>query len=386
MEGKGTYGIVYSNPRFPFSVKYNFLLEEEEINDESIKILKDKNEVSKIFFEYKNYLFEKNNYILLCKYNFPDIYFNKPLHFGFVDEKNIRNSIVYTYNWGGFKNDFKKIIMDNPFQITFPKGKSITKNKDLTIDEFYRKSINIIYSIKYLNENNFIFDDFKLSNIIEVDEIYKISDYSSIIHLDNLKEKYFNSYLDNYFYYIYLPVLNQALIYYLENGNYKYQEIYNDNYKDSDKFITNIIYKLYQTFEDYKLDIDFFDLIENKIIELNINDIFKLLMNYRKEKNNNKVFFTKFIEYLDLTYKDDNLKKIKDISDRINLFSLGMYFLAIFNINNNSFFNIYCFEDSLQVKILVLIAYLTLNFINIDNKILIFNPNIDNIIEYVCND
>jgi hypothetical protein len=108
-------------------------------------------------------------------------------------------------------------------------------------------------------------------------------------------------------------------------------------------------------------------------------------MNYRKEKNNNKAFFKKFIEYLDLTYKDDNLKKIKDISDRMNLFSLGMYFLAIFNINNSSFLNIYCYEDSLQVKILVLIAYLTLNFINIDNKILIFKPDINYIIENIYN-
>lgn len=49
MEGEGTYGIIYSNPRFPFHVKYNFLLEKIE-DDESIKNLKDINyEVSKIF-------------------------------------------------------------------------------------------------------------------------------------------------------------------------------------------------------------------------------------------------------------------------------------------------------------------------------------------------
>lgn len=56
MEGKGTYGIVYSNPRFPFSVKYNFLIEKIE-SDESIKNLKNINyEVSKIFFYFDEYI------------------------------------------------------------------------------------------------------------------------------------------------------------------------------------------------------------------------------------------------------------------------------------------------------------------------------------------
>lgn len=382
MEGKGTYGIVYSNPRFPFFMKYNFLLEEINNDDESIENLNNKNEVSKIFFYYEDYLFEKNNYILLCKYNLPDIYFNKPIHFGFIDKENVINSITYTYDWSGYKYDFKKIILNVPFQITFPKGKNIFTNYELKIEDFYKKSLNMIYCIKYLNDNDFIFDDFKISNIIEVDEIYKVCDFSSILYINDLKVKYKETCLYSYFYYIYSPILNQTLIYFLKNGDYEYQEIYDEDYYYNYKYIKNIIYQLYITFKKYSLDIDFIEIIENKTIKISILNIFKLLIKFRKEKNNNKYFFKKFIEYLNSKYKDDNYKKIQDIIQRINLHSLGMYFLSIFNEKNN-FLDLFCFENSLQVKILILSIRLILNFIIIDNEIYIFQPNINEIIENI---
>lgn len=73
-------------------------------------------------------MLEKNNYLsILSTYNFPDIYFNKPLYFGLINENNVINSNVYTYEWGNFKYNFKKIISNVPFQITFPKGKVYLK-------------------------------------------------------------------------------------------------------------------------------------------------------------------------------------------------------------------------------------------------------------------
>lgn len=390
MEGKGTYGIVYSNPRFPFSVKYNFLIEKIE-SDESIKNLKNINyEVSKIFFYFDEYILEKNNYLsILSKYNLPNIYFNKPLYFGLIDEKNVINSNIYTYKWSNFKYDFKKIISNVPFQITFPKGKNIFKNNEITIEDFYKKSLNIIHFTKYLNENDLIFDDFKLPNIIEVNETYKICDFSSILNINELKNKYNDSFLHNYFYYIYLPILNQSLDYYLKDKNhekeYEYEDIY-DNDDHNNKYIKNIIYFIYDTFKKYKLDIDLIDIIENKTLTINIYDIFKTLISFRKVKNNNKLFFQKFIEYLDLKYKEDNSKKIQDITQRINLFSLGIYFLNIFDEKNN-FLDIFSLknslQDSLQIKILRLISYLILNFIKIDDKIYIFKANINEIIENI---
>jgi hypothetical protein len=107
IEGYGSYGIIYSTPRLPYSIKYNFskkildnffeepfpYIEDYSSDDNKDDYKSDnflKNEASKVFFDTESYDIELGEYIyVLSNYNIPDEYFNKPLNYGLINKKYI---------------------------------------------------------------------------------------------------------------------------------------------------------------------------------------------------------------------------------------------------------------------------------------------------------
>ena len=387
-EKKGNYSIVYYEPRFPYMLKYNL----DNINNNILEISEtfenikndennEKKEASKIFLTTDDYLLERDSYIKLLNYNLPEIFFNAPLNFGVVNAESINKLTINNY-----KYKFKKIIKNCGFQITFLKGGLICSNIKLTIIDFYTKLDNLIKCIQYLNHNNFLFDDLKINNVLLVNNLYKLSDYSSLIKTEELNIKYFNSsFLCTTSYYIYLPILNEVLKYYLNNRINN--ELFTD--MDSDEYYKNYINQIInyiKNIELYKnINIVFTDKEKNENINIEFNKILNEMYDYRNNLNinkniiinKNKNYYYGLIEYLDNKYEKNNEKIIKDLSKRINLFSLGILLIDIYNIKKDLIFRYYDYHK----KIFIIISYLCLNFIIIDDILHIFDPDIDEVID-----
>ena len=370
MEGKGTYGSIYSKPRFPFYTKYNFN-KIRVLEDDNIDKLMNNDEVSKIF--YNN---EKNRYLEILKYELPDILFNKPLHYGIININLIYGSPIYTTKWGS-GDLFKRIINKCFYQITFQRGSLIYNNTLLTIEEFYDKSFNLLYFVKYLNDNNFVYDDFKIGNLLEIDGIYKISDFSTLLKVNTIDKNIFNdSFLSTCSYYIYLPIINDIIYTHLNNTNNIFFK--EDTFNVNKKYIDTLIDSIVDNINDYILYIDFKD-IDNNNIKINIIQVLLDIKKYRNNDNNNDRYFNEFTNYLNNKY-DNNISKIlEDLCKRINLYSLGIVLLNMFH-HKRYFLYDYFDEKSFQTKLFEIISYSCLNFIIIDDKLHIFEPNIDYII------
>ena len=382
IEGKGTYGIVYSSPRFPYLEMYNF----EKIkllNNETIDDVTNLNEVSKIFYNEEDYIYERDRYIELNLYNLPDIYFNKPIFYGEISVHELYKVDNYK-----FSNSLKKYIRDFPYQITFMKGE-LVNSQDLNINIFYKKINNLFQLIKYLNDYLFLIDDFKLNNIIHINSIYKLIDYSSLINVSTITEDIFESSFLVYFsYYTYLNVLNISLINIISEKNeiteYYNKKSYNkEEYKYNKKYIINILYSILYAFKNNIFTITLKDVIFNKNIEINVVKFLYEIKDYKYDNKKIALYYEEFIKYLNDKYKDNKEKKIEDITKRINCYNLGILLLNSLSYID-SFLNFKLSNNVVQSKILKLAMYLCLNFITFEDQIYIFEPNIDNIIlEYV---
>ena len=277
LEGYGSYGIVFSNPRLPYYIKKDFnnknnnikfnLEQVENITTEELNFnnLKKKKEVSKLFKSKKLFLEELIKYKSLIELNILDNnHFNIPLNYGIINANY--NKSKYNVKWLElnkklnnyyiFFNKNKTINIKNNiydfltyYQITFNEGKQINKN---SMCDFIQKFKNIIEGVDILSKNNLFYDDLKINNILEVNGLFKISDYSSIFNMNNLNVNIFNScYLYYLKYYIYLPIYNLIIYYYLYNNNdYKnklmsyYLSLNQEEYKRHlNKIINNIISK-----------------------------------------------------------------------------------------------------------------------------------------------
>ena len=377
MEGKGSYGIVYSNPRFPYLDKYNFnnndiIFKAENIDDYYLK-----DEVSKIFFKKSEYKYEYLKYIHLVNDNLPDELFNIPLNYGKINKDLVIGSQIYTYKWANDnKHDFKKIILNSPFQITFKKGIPLNQTLDIYISEIYNKIDNLFYLTKYFNDNNFLYDDLKLGNIIEIENKYKLIDYSTLIKIEDLnKNTLLSLFVNISYYYINSSVISKIIRYYVYGFKNLGKNIGNE-YKTNKVYIDDLINQFKSIFKDYSLEIDFFDLITKDNIKINIVNILIEIENYTEENNNDEIYCTEFIKYLDIKYENDTFKKLQDLSKRMNCYQLGILLLNLVVQKKRIIDNYLIF-----LKIVELLSYMILNFTVINEKIYIFEPNIDNNIE-----
>ena len=415
IEGYGTYGIIYSKPRLPYIVKYKFNKESFEepfpyIDENISEVNRDnyennyyennnyennnyendnflKYEASKVFYDTEYYEVELAEYIYILKnYNIPDEYFNKPLNYGSINKKYIINNITkFNYN----KEKFKKkniyyTYLYAEYQITFFKGINLDK---IDIFNNFKKTENILYATKFMNENNLIFDDFKKDNIIIVDGKMKFCDFSSIINMTDLNLNILQkSNLKTIFYYIYNPILNILLCYYIsikENNIIIIDEILN-NIKIDEKNSQNIDY------------IDYNKRLINKIYNFskkldrsnNIGNIFKNIYFYIdrniKSEDYYKIIILKFIEYFNNKYEDNTELKIVELISRINIYSLGIVFLQYMDlyIDQNQKYNKVFFKNLFEIYKLCSLQFNIVNNENSDNNndnniYRIINKNID---------
>jgi len=410
LEGKGSYGAVYSSPRLPYisNEKYDFYekkLNESNFLNNSIQ----KNEVSKVFFDEADFEDEKNKYILiLTEINLVNDYFNIPLAYGNIDidfikrnvEKNAENKTkIYTNKWAGKNNTFKYEVK----QITFKKGYNLNDNN---IDTFYKKFKNILLCIKFMDINNLIFDDLKIDNMLEIDNKFKISDFSSIVQLSKMIKKYEKSYLDSIFYYIYSPTLNSLIYYYYNikiNGSLiSLKDIINKIYKiknDSIEYLTyskDLFYKIKNiialssfnvTLHVEKVNLnnnsENLDKLhnlkrskKNKIIEITKSayDYIEILINHRNISD----YFDKYINYLNLKYDDDVNVILKELLKKINIYSTGICIFTFLEVHMKEInkTNIRLVQHLIECGILCCIT-----IFNEKNEIYLNLNTIDNIIK-----
>jgi hypothetical protein len=373
--GSGSNGIVY-HPRLPYISKNLF---SNTIFQNNLNNMSD--EVGKIFFKIDEYSSELKGYKnIFAKYNLNYKYFNMPLHYGIISN-----------------------------QICFKKGVKICENSNDNIKNIYKKLENIIYSVKFLNEKKILFDDLKLSNIIEVDSIYKIIDFSSLILFNDMNYDIFsNSILEYSFYMVYASYLNKLLKYYLmkrERLNISITDLINDlnvDIKDSESkqsinFIINFSKLINKKYELNNISFEY-DLLYNKsynlssdnnysnnnYVNINIKNIDDILLFYMKKDNFNniyKIYFEKFINYYEELYNDNINLIIEDIMKRINLYSLG---ITIFSIINSKIkdINIINKKNNIIISTLLkIVIILTSNIFINDSTLYISEPNIDDVIK-----
>lgn len=375
IEGKGTYGIVCSSPRLPYLEIYNFD-KIKILSNENIEDVKNKNEVSKIFYNIEDYEEERDKYIQLNLYNLPNLYFNKPIYYGEISINKI-SKLDYS---------LRRYILINPFQITFQRGEIISSIKNLSIEDFYIKIENLFYLIKYLNDNSFINDDLKLQNTIYINSLFKIIDYSSLINISNMNEEIFESSFLVYFsYYIYLNVLNISLINIITertevNEHYSKKYYDKEEYHYNKKYLFNILSLISNFFRNISFTIILVDNLTNKNIEINLLRFLNEIRDYKYNNFKNIYYYNIFNHYLNNKYGNNKKEKLENIAKRINCYSFGILLLNSF-INIDSFSNMNLSNNSFHIKILKLAMYLCLNFIKNDTEIYIFEPNIEDIIE-----
>jgi hypothetical protein len=402
IEGHGSYGIIYSNPRLPYIVKYNFYKEnfedfleepypyiEENISDVNKDNYENDNfleyEASKVFYDNESYESELEEYIyILNNYNIHEEYFNKPLNYGSINTNYIINNITkFDYNKSKFNR--KKIYytyLNSKYQITFLKGYSLDK---IDIFNNFKKTENILCATKFMNENNLIFDDFKKDNIIIVEGKMKFCDFSSIINSADLNLNIFHkSMLKIIFYYIYNPILNILLYYYvsikynniviiddlLNNIKIDYKDDQNIDYIDYNRNLLNKIY-------------NFTKKLDNSI---NIGNIFRNIYFYCDRTNKNKDYYKiiilKFIEYFNNKYEDNTELKIVELISRINIYSLGVVFIQYMSlyIDQNEKYNKVFFKNLFEIYKLCSLQFNIVENIDVNIDVNI-DANIDKIID-----
>ena len=283
VEGRGSYGIVVSNPRVAF--KDEHFIDVALIDDEVSKIFITRDSEINMNTEIELYnkiiskhtdIITHDNYIL-------------PIKYGEIDKLSFSSK---SDNWfyDVDNNNYKQILNKNIstvnklYQITFNKGTPI----DYNLTDFLIKILNIINCVKINIQNNLYFDDLKLNNLIKHDNKIKIIDFSSLIDLNNLSENeaygdILKSFLYEHFYIINNPIISIFLSTRNLNSvkiikNYiEMSYINNDNY---DKYLTNNYYYrfLYKIDKSIYITLDIYNITTRKIESINLNNSY--LINY----------------------------------------------------------------------------------------------------------
>lgn len=386
--GEGSSGAIFGLIRAPYSEKYDFTVslnikenknntstfnfvpknnnkENQETVEKLIQDEEELNQVSKFFFRNISFLYEANRYINILKHIFNNLskedidkYFNLPLNLGIINKDLMCNpnyASIYNKTWLGIsenKNNQKnnrtfKEILDSyysPYQITFLMGKSLL---NISLELFYKKYINVLESLKLLNNNHIIFDDFKLDNLIFVNDSIKQSDFSSILKFNQITlDSLPHTILRQYFYESYNPLLMMLLKYYLyqrENKPKTIEEIYQEAFefrestkkfvKEFDKNVKDRIKLLIDNDVNLELELNFTnDIYEiketnNSILKSELRmSIKEILMNLIYNRQMNKIQTIKILStlvfYFDKKYNTIN-NIINNILQRINIYSTG---------------------------------------------------------------
>ena len=327
--GYGSYGKVVSNPRIPLQM-------------ESIEDLVNIKEVSKIYQRQTDYEHDKNffdtNFIFLN--NNMSEYVVLPISYGQINKDRF-NSYQITYLNDKYKYNLTSEFKKNKdfYQITFSQGENIIKiTKEST--EFLFGLLNIVNCLTVLNDYKLFFPDLKIQNIVSIDSVYKLIDYTSLLEINDSEiDNSLNSLLystNNYFecgfdYYSYpsFPILMLKGL-----NDDIFLDIYLDDNDDNDDNFNKLECYSKDTLifgQEINEKQDFYDSIHIYLLEVveqrdfagfdYINRILKL----SREKMINfsfsiQLFDTKTLEYIDFIVDNYN---IFDIMNQIYYEKLG---------------------------------------------------------------
>ena len=343
VEGRGSYGIVVSNPRVAFKDEHfvDVILIDDEVSkifitkDSEINMITEIELYNKIISNHTD-IITHDNYML-------------PIKYGEIDKlsfSNKSNNWFYDIN----NNNYKQILNNNIltvnklYQITFNKGTPI----DYNLSDFLIKILDIINCVKINIQNNLYFDDLKLNNLIKHDNKIKIIDFSSLIDLNGLSENevfgnIMKSFLYEHFYIINNPIVSILLstkniknnkiiknyieMVYINNDNYekylKNNYYYRFLYKiDKSIYITLDIYNITtQKIESINVNntylINYFNVLHSYIIKNNI-DLLKDKINSLDKQTNDSIY--KMIELK----KNNNINEINELNEKITEYLLNI--------------------------------------------------------------
>ena len=419
VEGKGSFGIVFSSPRIP--------LDNENYDD-----IKNLNQVSKILYsiEDKDYFpasleeikLAYDNLILLIE-NYPQVFnsdnFLLPIAGGYINKfkfieyyKNTK--LDYGFNWLSTSIESLNILnqllshKDEIYQVVYEKGTSI----NFCFNDFTIQINDILQTLIYCKANRFYFDDIKYSNLIVHNGRIKIIDWEEPINLNLEPDKYIEMIADSKLncvsYFPYDIISNILLFEYIGKikiiGKLTDKNYYNLILLNSHMYSDNVLYKIKMFYNftkiwkkylpNFILELEVIDLLHNldnidnikskKNIQINskiFDESIKILYggyfiskysyckyNYSKEKSviTNQIFNLnkKFIELTSNNLED----KILHLLTNTNIYSFGFVFLDWLKNNIDIIVKSENFEQILS-KIIKIIANCCLNFVLIDENI-----------------
>ena len=194
-EGKGAYGTVFSSPRLP-------------LLHETLETIQSLDEVSKVFYSYRDYYNEVTRYTILHNnYEFPHNLFCHSIDHGRISKREIQHhEVVYNDEWANEDDVYRKAT----HQIIYPRGRSIFTLSNFT--EYMICFEKIIQTVEFFSQHHLVFDDFKNQNLLLLgsEDRMVVSDYSSIVSLDDFLEPsiFYKSNFKSRYYYIHSPLLN----------------------------------------------------------------------------------------------------------------------------------------------------------------------------------
>jgi len=427
VEGKGSYGIVFSSPRIP-------------ILDENYEDIKNLNQVSKLLYciNDKIYFPEKEeniiktfNNVLKLANDYPEIFmddkFILPIKGGYIDKNKFVtqfNNNEYIFDWLSKSHDNFNIInqlilhKNEIFQIVYEKGTPINYNFDI----FFLKIKDIYNTLVLCEKKGFYFDDLKYSNLIVHNDKIKIIDFEEPINLNLLKNEYekliLNAKFYNIMYFPYDTFSNLLLYEYTGNihkiGTLKDNNYYKLLYKNSFEYIENVEYKFKQfnslinlwdkylhkhtiNLEAYDLELFNSEIFNNKEYDLKYHfdsDNYTKLLN--ESKTTITVDINSFSESIKIIYmcfliKQPNYKQnntyIIETIDLINeLFILNKKFIKLTKKTHKDIISFLLSNTNIYSFGFIFLDWLKLNqikILNLTNKNKILEKIIE-IVSYCC--
>jgi hypothetical protein len=433
VQGRGSYGIVVSDPRIPFKneKQEDFIFTSDEVS--KIFIGKDsRRNMEKEYTLYYNIITKYNNIITPRNYMLP-------IYYGEIDKTAFggKSATWFTdINNNNYKSLFSNMLTNNNlYQITFNKGTPI----DYDLSDFLIKILPIINCIKINIQNKLYFDDFKLSNLVKHNDRIKIIDFSSLLDLNELSEnelivnimdsflfepfyiinnpiisiilstksmlnskiknnikmsyfnkEYYNDFIENHIYYNFLSGIRNTIFIELDVYNINTNSI--ETIRINNEYLINY----FNTLHAYTI-LNNIELISNKISRLKkenkinkITNINNIISELEEEQEEEYEKYNKYIKTI-IVYTDCLFFKLYDIENNLGkrykllelsqIYKIGMVFLFELKhyFETEKRYNVKIIEKYLKI-----ISMCCLLFGKIDNGDLFYtNYTIDDIILYI---
>jgi hypothetical protein len=344
--------------------------------------------VSKVFLSYRDYYNEVNCYTLLHKnYDFPHDLFCHYIDHGRISKSEIQHhESVYNEKWS---ND-DDVYREATHQIIYPRGRSI-----FTVSSFSEYMVcfeKIIQMVEFFSQHHLVFDDFKNQNLLFIDDRVVVSDYSSIVSLDDFIDPsiFYQSNFKSRYYYIHSPLLNALLCKVLRNEDtyYTHASIETSYIRYIHQIMFSTIPSNFVYRQSYVVFLNEKEVVIN--VELAGDDIKELMLEFfcrsfqpsvQKEPNYYRLYYIVilFQQHYYSNYPS-KIEMIEEIVERSHIHSIGiMLFEAMYKFN---MYKLNDKESDISIEALHLAIYCCLQYVEWKGKTVLLFPRLDFIQSY----